>query len=215
MTAVKASRLKKLLESSVPPIRGGLRDLEQYTTPAEIALAMAMHAKLAGMLDGAVVADLGAGTCRIAIAALLLGASKAVAVDVDERFYGDCLRASRALGLDGRLSYVVSHISGGEGPLRRGLLDLVMMNPPFGVWRRGADTEFLEYAMSLRPRAVIAIVKSGNIGYHEALARKHGYELRFLGTYEFPIPASMPRHRRRVLRIGVDLIELREQGGAG
>ncbi|MGC9210305.1 MAG: METTL5 family protein [Acidilobus sp.] len=201
-------RLKALLESSVPPIERPDRDLEQYTTPAEIALAMASWAREAGVLEGSVVADLGAGTCRIAIAALLLGASKAVAVDVDERLAAPCLEASRRLGLSDRLSYVVSWISSTAGPLRLGAFDLIMTNPPFGVWRRGADREFLTYAMSLRPRAIIAVVKSGNLDFHGRLAMRGNYRLKLIGEFDFPIPASMPHHRSRIRRVKVDVIEL-------
>jgi len=201
-------RLKVLLESAVPVIEAPSRDLEQYTTPAEIALAMASFAKEAGLLEGATVADLGAGTCRIALAALLLGASKAIAVDVDERLAAPCLAASRYLGVEDRLSYVVSYISSEEGPLMPGAVDLVLTNPPFGVWRRGADTEFLVYAMRLRPRAVIAVVKSGNLEFHRRVAEREGFSLKLIGLFDFPIPASMPHHRSRIRRVRVDVIEL-------
>ncbi len=201
-------RLKVLLEQLIPTIESPSRALEQYTTPAEIALAMASWARDAGILEGSAVVDLGAGTCRIAVAALLLGARTAVAVDVDERPAPACLSAAERLGLRGRLSYIVGYLSSSSGPLRPGLSDIVMMNPPFGVWRRGADREFLEYAMYLRPRAVIAVVKSGNLEFHRRLALGQGYRLKLIGVYDFPIPASMPHHRSRVRRVKVDIVEL-------
>ncbi|MGC9071613.1 MAG: METTL5 family protein [Acidilobus sp.] len=201
-------KLKVMLESDVPPIQSPNRALEQYTTPPEIALAMTSWAREAGLLEGSVVVDLGAGTCRIAIAALLLGASRAVAVDLDERLAKPCLEAGRKLGVSGRLSYVVGRVSQAVGPLRQGAYDLVLTNPPFGVWRRGADREFLVYAMSLRPKAIIAVVKSGNLDFHGRLARMGNYELKLIGEFGFPIPASMPHHRSRIRRVKVDLIEL-------
>lgn len=204
-------RLKVLLEQLIPPIESPSRDLEQYTTPAEIALAMASWAREAGILEGSSVADLGAGTCRIAAAALLLGARTAVAVDVDERLAQACLAAADRLGLNGRISYIIGYISGSAGPLRPGLVDIVMMNPPFGVWRRGADREFLEYSMYLRPKAIIAVVKSGNLEFHQRLSHDRGYRLKLIGVYDFPIPASMPHHRSRIRRVKVDVIELSRQ----
>ncbi len=203
-------RLKVLLEREVPPIPNPSRNLEQYTTPAEIAVVVASRALLEGVLDGSMVADLGAGTCRLAIAALLLGASRAIAVDADGRLAPICLEAAARLGLEERISYVVSRVSSFAGPLRPGSVDLIIMNPPFGVWRRGADKEFIEYAASLRPKAIIAVVKSGNIEYHRRLASRLGYKISLLGTYGFPIPASMPHHRSRIVRVEVDVVELRE-----
>ncbi len=206
--AMSLRRLKVLLEQVVPPIESPSRELEQYTTPAEVALLMASWAREAGILDGSVVADLGAGTCRIALAALMLGARAAVAVDLDERLALPCIKAAAALGLSDRLAYVISRLGEDSGPLRAGHVDIVMMNPPFGVWRRGADRTFLTYAMSLGPRAVVAAVKSGNLEFHGRLALQRGYRLKLIGGYDFPIPASMPHHRSRIRRVKVDIIEL-------
>ncbi len=195
-----------LLEKEVPRIESPSKELEQYTTPAELAIAMASVPLMKGVLQDALVADLGAGTCRIALAALLLGAAKAIAVDFDARLGPLCMGAAQRLGLSGRLAYVSSWIR--PGPLREGLVDVILMNPPFGVWRRGADREFLEYSMSLSPRMIVALVKSGNLEFHENLAKSMGYSFSFLGTYYFPIPAAMPHHRSRIKRIKVDMIEL-------
>ncbi|MEM0340406.1 MAG: RsmD family RNA methyltransferase [Acidilobaceae archaeon] len=180
-------------------------ELEQYTTPADLALKIALHAKLSGELDDKDVVDLGAGTCRLALAALLLGASRAVAVEADFRLSEICLRAARELGLSERLLFVASMICRDEGPIASGAPSLVIMNPPFGVHRRGSDTEFLLYSFSLRPRRVYAILKSGNLSYHRRLASKNGYEIRFLSKDSIDIPASMKHHRSRVRRVKVDV----------
>jgi len=200
----RISRLARLLEEVVEPIKEPILQLEQYTTPSHIALEIA--ADISYRTRNPVVADLGAGTCRLALAALLLGASRAIAVDVDARFPSPCKRAARALGLEERMTYVISYITREHGPLQSGSVDVVITNPPFGVHRRGADWDILGYALSLRPRLVYAILKSGNYEYHRRVAGEAGYDAVVMFTRYFPIPASMRHHRSRMRRVKVDVI---------
>ncbi len=206
---MRLSRLAKILEELVPRIPNPEEKLEQYTTPAELALKVARVALEEG---GKVVADLGAGTCRIAIAALLLGASKAIAIEYDRRLSNLCLDAAKRLDVSSRLLYVISRITAEKGPLKE--VDVIITNPPFGVKRRGADKEFLLYAMSTETPIIIAIVKSGNLYFHKHIALENGYGLKLLWSEDFPIPASMPRHRSRMRRVKVDVIELRQLRGS-
>ncbi len=208
MVKLKISRISRILESTVPKIPEPKEDLEQYTTPAELALRVSQRA-LSETKNG-IIADLGAGTCRIAIATLLLGASKVIAVDIDERFPKICINSAKKLGLSGRLLYIISHINKNLGLLNN--VEVIVTNPPFGVKRKGADREFLEYAMSLDVPLIIAIVKSGNFEFHEKLALKRGYKATILWSERFPLPASMPRHRSRIRRVLVDVIEFRRLG---
>jgi putative methylase len=210
---VRISNLARMLEEATPRIPEPIRELEQYTTPADIALRIAQHAKLSGLLEGRTVIDLGAGTCRLSIAALLLGASRALAVDVDRRLQPLCLEAARRFNLEGSLEFIASHISRDKGPLAVCEDCIVVMNPPFGVWRRGADTEFILYALSLKPVRVYAILKSGNLEYHGELALGRGYSVKLLWTFKFPIPASMEHHRSRVRRVDADVLCYERRGG--
>ncbi|MCE4616150.1 MAG: METTL5 family protein [Aeropyrum sp.] len=210
-------RIKVILEREVPPISSPDPSLEQYTTPAELALVVAQDAMQRGILRGSTVADLASGTCRLGIASLLLGAEKLVAIDVDFRLSRACLEAARRLGLDGRVSFIASRLSGGVGPLRKRAYDIVVTNPPFGVRRRGADWEVLAHALESHTPHVYAILKSGNLKYHSYRAELYGYSTILISTAKFPIQASMPHHRSRVRRVDVDVIlfktAIREGGG--
>ncbi|MEM1873294.1 MAG: RsmD family RNA methyltransferase [Acidilobaceae archaeon] len=218
MSKASLGELARLLEKAAPRIPSPRLNLEQYTTPADLALKLALHAKLSGLLEDGVVADLGAGTCRLALAALLLGASKAVAVEADLRLSSLCLEAARELGVSDRLLFIASRVGRAEGPLARGGPDVILMNPPFGVHRRGSDTEFLLYAFSLEPSRVYAILKSGNLSYHASLSAENGYRARRLWSDRVDIPACMRHHKSRVRRVKVDIIcferEEREQDNA-
>jgi len=201
---MRVSRLARLIEEAVPPIPEPDPALEQYTTPGDIA-ARLVHTII--MREGAPrrVADLGAGTCRLSLPLLLLGAGSVIAVDADPRLPGYCIGAAEDLGVEERLSYIVSRIIRGSGPLAPGSVDIVVMNPPFGVQTPHADTEIIIYALSLRPRSVYAILKSGNEQYHSRLARSMGYRFRVLYRERFPLPATMRHHRSRMRRVDVDV----------
>lgn len=211
-TTIRISRLARILEQVVPPIRDPIVELEQYTTPSETALRVAFD--LAYRIPDATIADLGAGTCRLALASLLVGARMVVAVDVDPRFPLQCLRAAEKLGFDGSITYVVSWIEPDRGPLKPGAFDAIVTNPPFGVHRRGADWAILRYAISLKPKLVYAILKSGNLEFHKRVAESLGYEAVRLWTEEFPIPASMAHHRSRIRRVAVDVIRFERISGS-
>ncbi|MCE4625592.1 MAG: methyltransferase domain-containing protein [Desulfurococcales archaeon] len=205
MRRLRISRLAKLLERSIPPIKHPDPNLEQYTTPGELAARLAILAALAvEEPDMASALDLGSGTCRIAAALALVGFSRVVAVELDQRLLPLCLEGLRALGIG---SVVLPVNARAEAlPLPEGRVDVVAMNPPFGVWRRRADTRFLMSAFRLRPVRVVAILKGGNTQYFERLARRWGYRVAVEGEYLFPIPASMPKHRSRIRRIAVEVI---------
>lgn len=156
------------------------------------------------VLASSIVADLGAGTCRLSLALALYGAPSLVAVDADPRLPPICMEAFESLGLEPP-SYILSIITRAGGPLRPGRVGLVVMNPPFGVQRRGADAVFLAYAMSLGAERIYAILKTGNEGFHTRLAEEHGYRHVVLYRELFPLPATMRHHRSRIRRVEVNV----------
>jgi putative methylase len=179
-----------------------------------MALRIAAHASSSGYLKGSVVADLASGTCRLSLAALMMGASRALAVDFDYRMGAICLGAAETLGLNGRLAFVNSRLGSDlPGPLRAGGVDVALANPPFGVARRGADWEVLGAALRASIPRVYAILKEGNIGFHSSRASRFCYKARLLFKDKFPIPDSMPRHRSRVKWIGVEVLVFEKRGG--
>ena len=198
--------VKVFLENELPLIDSPSRNLEQYNTPSEIILDMLNHAYISNVIENSIVLDLGSGTCRIALASLIFGASKAIGIEVDERFFRQCLYAEESLGLKGRLFLINAYINKNLGLIKKGSIDLIIMNPPFGVWKRNADKTFLEYAFSLSPNRIYSVLKSGNLNFHSALSYRWGYRLRLISTREFPIPASMEHHKSRIRRVKVDVV---------
>ncbi len=202
---MRLRRLAAALERITPPIPAPQAKLEQYTTPAELALKASLTVLERTEYRGA-YADLGSGTCRIALALAILGAPRVIAVEADERLCPICLEASRAASLESVVEPVCSYITSSLGPLRQEAIAGIVMNPPHGVRRRGADKEFLEYAFSVGAHYIVAIVKAGNLDFHRRLAESHGYEAELLWRDLIEIPASMPHHRSRLRRVTVDVI---------
>lgn len=203
---IRLSRLAALIERSVPGIPSPRRDLEQYTTPGELAAraALILGLRLGERAGDAVIADLGAGTCRLGVAAALLRLGRVIAVEADPRLAPLCLEAADRAGVGGLVEPVIGFIRRGRGPLAGA--DAVITNPPFGVWRRGADAEIVEYALQLGASPVVAILKHGNTPFFTGLASRYGYRVEPVLSYEFPIPMTMRHHRSRIRRVSVEVL---------
>lgn len=173
-------------------------DLEQYATPAEIAAPLLFEARALGDIEGRDVVDLGAGTGVLAIGAALLGA-RVRAVEVDAVALGAAREAA------GRLGARVEWIEGDVGSWR-GRADTVVMNPPFGAQRRGADRAFLDaafqtapvvYSMHHAPTLPFVEARAGEAGFR----RTHAWRLRFALKHQY-------RHQERATQ-EIDVVAVR------
>ena len=147
---MKLKHLEAMLGDVAPFARPKV-ELEQYPTSAHIAAQLLFAAEERfGDVAGRVVVDLGCGTGMLAIGASLLGAAHVVGVDVDadalaiaadnvEENYED-------VRPDGPLDLVRADVR--DVSRLRLCADTVVMNPPFGTRRAGADVEFLQSALT-------------------------------------------------------------------
>ncbi len=156
MRGVKLKELELFIQS-IPPFERPQVKLEQYATPSTLAarLLWIAETRYGDIVDRAIV-DLGAGTGRLGLGALYLGASEALLVDVDgEALKAACRRAGEA-GMGERAGCLTCDVE--YLPLRAKRFDTVLENPPFGVHSRGADVRFLSVAAALG-RVVYSIHK--------------------------------------------------------
>ena len=82
------------------------------------------------------VFDLGCGDGIFAIGAALLGAKKAVGVDVQSKALKASQRNSNLLGTEDITDWVLGDVS---NLTLKAPIDTVLRNPPIGVKKRGAD----------------------------------------------------------------------------
>ena len=163
-------------------------ELEQYSTPPDIALDIIKKVNSAGNLSGT-VADLGSGTGRLSIAAAILGA-KVTGFEIDEEAITIAKEYSEQKGL--KIKWINQPIEGIEYEF-----DTVIMNPPFGSQRPGADKIFLEKAMEIATH-VWTIHLSETRKFIEKTVDNKNYQILELYEFEYPLKNTMPFHSKNI-----------------
>ncbi|ACS33033.1 METTL5 family protein [Thermococcus gammatolerans] len=174
-------------------------ELEQYRTPGNVAAELLWLAHSAGDIVEKVVADLGTGTGVLAIGAKLLGAEKVYAVEVDPKALEVAKRNAERSGVE--VEFIQADVS--EFSER---VDTVVMNPPFGSQKKGADRPFLLKAFEVSNTVYsIHLAKLEVRSFIERFSADNGFTAFRLATVPFEIPAQFFFHRKKLERILVDL----------
>lgn len=178
-------------------------ELEQYVTPAHLAARIIWVAVLTYRdLPAELVLDLGAGTGRLGIGAALMGSEYVVLIDVDREALRLALNASRELSVAAQVDAVCSDVAS-IGLSRKA--DCTIQNPPFGVYKRGADIAFLRAALKLS-ESVYSIHKAESVEYILKKLAEEGFEATPLFEDVIRLPPTMPRHHKREHRVRVVVI---------
>ena len=163
-------------------------ELEQYSTPVDIVAEMIKLANTQGDLSGKVV-DLGCGTGRLAIGAALLGA-EVTGYEIDN----DALELAKNYSKEHDLGIRWVNLAIENIDKK---YDTVIMNPPFGSQRPGADRAFLEKSLEIGKRIwSIHIAETKN--FVKDFVEKNSGEIITAYEFDFPIKNSMPFHTKNV-----------------
>ncbi|MFB6132378.1 MAG: METTL5 family protein [Halanaeroarchaeum sp.] len=197
-----ARRLQRVGDFQDPSVR-----LEQYLTPPDLAAHLVHLAALNGDLDGCIVVDLGAGTGMLALGASLVGASRVVAVELDDGAI-DVARQNEAR-VDAR-----TEVDWVRGDATRPPVCLddatVLANPPFGAQNdsRTADRDFLEAAASLAAVSY-TIHNAGSASFVESFAADNGGRVTHSYRGDFEVPRRFDFHSEveRTLSVEAHRIE--------
>lgn len=186
-------------------------ELEQYRTPSDAVADVLFLASSLGDIDGRSVGELGCGGAPFLIGAILLGAVSAYGCDIDER------AVRLALSNIGRASSQVPDLPS-WGNIRIERADLsdpgfqppkvhtVLMNPPFGAQRHGADRPFIERAMGMAE--VIHSVHNGvSFAFVRKLLEGNGWTLTHCVEAEMVIPWRFRFHQKE--RASVATVRIR------
>ena len=161
-------------------------ELEQYATPVDIVLEIVKHAKALGHLS-AKVADLGCGTGRLAIGAAITGA-RVTGFEIDE----DALKIAKDYSIREKLDikWVNLAIENIEEKF-----ETVLMNPPFGSQRPGADRSFLKKSLEIA-RNIWTIHLAETRDFIESFVKQNSGNI--ISAYEFDlkIKRSMDFHSK-------------------
>ncbi|CAI0390096.1 unnamed protein product [Linum tenue] len=130
-------------------------ELEQYPTGPHIASRMLyMGGNSYGDVTEKVVADFGCGGCgTLGAAAALMGADHIELLYV----YSESLEMATANAEDLELDIDFVQCDIRNLGWRGSSVDTVIMNPPFGTRRKGADMEFLSTALKIASGAVYSL----------------------------------------------------------
>jgi putative methylase len=210
MGRIAQKRLARRLDlertlQQVEPHPSPKASLEQYTLPVDVAAELLfIAAYIHDDIIDKTVADLGCGTGMLAIGAVLLGAKKAIGVDIDSAAVETAKANAEKLGIQDKVQWFTGDIDSLTGDF-----DTVLQNPPFGVQKRGADRKFLLKALELAP-VVYSLHKSGesNRGFIKRFIEQHGGKV----TGIFPMKLNIPRlfnfHTKHKYEVEVDLYRI-------
>ena len=163
-------------------------ELEQYSTPVDIVAEMIKLANAQGDLSGNVV-DLGCGTGRLAIGASLLGA-EVTGYEIDD----DALELAKNYSKKNDLE--IEWINLAIENINK-KYDTVLMNPPFGSQRPGADRAFLKKSLEIGTK-IWTIHMAETKDFVKEFVEKNNGEILSAYEFDFPIKNSMPFHTKDV-----------------
>jgi len=179
--------------------------LEQYTIPSRLAAEILFIATYVydDIVDKTVV-DLGCGTGRLAIGAVLLGARETFGVDVDKVAVNVARKNAERKDVKQNTHWIVADIS-----VMQGTFDTVLQNPPFGVQRRRADRKFIEKSLELG-RRIYSLHKSGerNREFIKRFIERHGGKVTGIFPMKMDIPRMFEFHTKKKRSVQVDLYRI-------
>ncbi|MGC9010321.1 MAG: METTL5 family protein [Sulfolobales archaeon] len=193
-----------MLIQKIPGFKRPSRKYEQYITPSWLVAEIITEAYLRNEIKNRFIADLGCGTGRISIASAYVGAERVLCLDISCSDLETVNNLSKELKIDHVIDIVCWDINH-EIPAK---VDTTIMNPPFGVYRRGYDLLFLDRAFDITKETIYSIHKynkrSMELIYERA--RRRNFEMNILGIYDMEIPAIFETHRRRIYRFEVAVL---------
>jgi len=199
---------KKELEiflSTLKDFESPKENLEQWSTPPDIAAEILFIAYSAGDINDRIIADLGAGTGILGIGAAILGAKKVFCVEIDPNAYCIALEnLEKAKRIFDNIDIVFLNMDVRNFSKR---VDVVIMNPPFGLEKstRHADVIFLRKAFEIADKIYsLHHFSSKSRRYLINLARNNGFKGSILRTFHIPLKARKEKHRKERLIIPVD-----------
>ena len=158
------------------------------------------------------VLDLGCGTGRLAIGALLMGAKEVVGVDTDYKVLEiaeENLHSiiPKSLAVKGSIRFLRSDIENFSGRC-----DTVIQNPPFGIQSLHADRAFIEKALECG-KSIYSLHKDGYEKTREFLTKfieSKGGKVEQIIPYKFSIPHMFRFHKKPKKELSVDLYMIKK-----
>ena len=167
--------------------------LEQYSTGGDLAARwLSDIAAFDDLFDGCSVVDLGSGNGVLGLGALLMGASSATLVEVDEEACAACADNAADLGLEEHVEIVRAEV--GEDALDIASADLVITNPPWGRQVERSDRQFLDAILSAGVTA--HVMHSAGASHIQSIFEAASWDVECYGEADLALPAAYEHHSR-------------------
>ncbi|KAK9050961.1 hypothetical protein SSX86_027586 [Deinandra increscens subsp. villosa] len=179
-------------------------ELEQYPTGAHIASRMLFTAENSfGDVSNKIVADFGCGCGTLGLAATLLDAEHVIGLDIDDESIE--IASINADELEVEMELIQCEIK--NLAWRGQMVDTVVMNPPFGTRKKGADMEFLSVALKVASEAVYSLHKTSTREHikRAALRDYNASSAEVLCELRYDLPKLYKFHKKKDVDISVDL----------
>ncbi|GLT98546.1 hypothetical protein SLE2022_160460 [Rubroshorea leprosula] len=179
-------------------------ELEQYPTGPHIASRMIYTAENSfDDISNKIVVDFGCGCGTLGAAAALLDAGQVIGIDVDSQSLEIASTNAEDLELD--MNFVQCDI---KNLVWRGqTVDTIVMNPPFGTRKKGADMDFLFVALNVASQAVYSLHKTSTREHikRAALRDFNASSAEVLCELRFDVPQLYKFHKKKEVDVAVDL----------
>ncbi|MBW3020515.1 METTL5 family protein [Candidatus Woesearchaeota archaeon] len=168
--------------------------LEQYPTDSEVAADILWKAYMLGDIEDKVIADFGAGTGILGIGCLNLNCKKVLFVEKDE----DAIYILKN-NLQDYEDYKILNMDVSEFDKN---VDVVVMNPPFGVKNRKADKIFVEKAFSCG-KVLYYIGKVTSKSFIESISKDFEKKITHFWEYDMKLKNTMKFHTKKNKEINI------------
>lgn len=174
-------------------------EYEQYSTDSETASSVLWSAFMHGNIENKVIADLGCGNGIFGIGALILGAKLVYFIDIDKKAINIAIKNCKFENVHFRNIDVLDFDE---------KVDVVIMNPPFGVQQEHADKIFLEKAMEIS-NIIYSINKIESEKFIKSLADENNFEVIGIEKETLILKKTMKFHKteRYPVKVGIWILK--------
>lgn len=203
MVAESKKKLEILIEK-IPAKRNANPKLEQHVTPSWIAADIIWISRQMNLVSNKIILDLGSGTGRLCIGALLAGAKECVSIEIDIEALEEQKKYLEMFDIEDSVHQILADAT--MAPLRDSCCETALMNPPFGTTVKGLDIKFLYEAVRCCKHVMsLHLSNRKSQDYIRSKLEKLGCKVRVLKTYKMELKQIFEYHVSRIKRIPVDL----------
>ncbi|ACX72526.1 methyltransferase small [Methanocaldococcus vulcanius M7] len=185
-------------------------ELEQYTIDGKLAGDILYFA--INDFYGNVVIDLGCGTGKLAIGSKLLGAKRAIGIDIDKESIKVAKENAKKVNADVEfyckdIREIDRQFINEKLKEDKYLKKIIIQNPPFGAQKKQADRIFVDKALEIGD-VVYTIHNKPTKNFIKNYIESKGGEITHEYEASFKIPATYSFHKKKVVNIPVIIFRI-------